>query len=154
MPLVQQPRQRTPGNHGPQDIRWQQRLHSFSKVLSQLNEAITLMRQRELSKLEKQGVIQGFEYSYELGWNTLKDFLVWQGIEGITGSRDTIREAFSKNLVTDGQGWMNMLQDRNRTSHTYNEETAEAILHNIRHQHHPLLKALETTLVARAQSAS
>ena len=133
------------------DIRWQQRLDNFRKVLAQLDEAMQLMQQRELSKLEKQGVIQGFEYSYELGWNTLKDFLVWQGIDGIVGSRDTIREAFSKGLISDGQGWMHMLTDRNRASHTYNEETAEAILHNIRQQHHPLLKVLEQILSARVE---
>jgi nucleotidyltransferase substrate binding protein (TIGR01987 family) len=133
------------------DVRWQQRLANFRKALLQLDDAVELMGQRELSKLEKQGVIQGFEYCYELGWNTLKDFLVWQGIEGIVGSRDTIREAFSKGLVSDGHAWMQMLTDRNRTSHTYNEETAEAILMNIRLQHHPLLKALEQTMSSREE---
>ena len=133
------------------DVRWQQRLHNFSKAMLQLDEAMELMRQRELSKLEKQGVIQGFEYCYELGWNTLKDFLVWQGIDSIVGSRDTIREAFSKGLITDGHAWMRMLTDRNRTSHTYNEETAEAILTNIREQHHPLLKTLEQTMRHRVE---
>lgn len=131
------------------DVRWQQRFHNFSKALKQLDEAMQLMQQRDLSKLEKQGVIQGFEYCYELGWNSLKDFLVWQGIDGIVGARDTIREAFSKGLVSDGHGWMQMLTDRNRTSHTYNEETAEAILSNIQKQHHPLLKTLEKTLSER-----
>lgn len=133
------------------DVRWQQRLANFRKALLQLDEAMTLMQQRELSKLEKQGVIQGFEYCYELGWNTLKDFLVWQGIDGIIGSRDTIREAFSKGLISDGHAWMQMLTDRNRTSHTYNEETAEAILTNIQLQHHPLLKALEQTMSSRVE---
>lgn len=132
------------------DVRWLQRLNNFSKALAQLDEAIELMQLRQLSRLEKQGVIQAFEYSYELAWNTLKDFLLWQGIEGIIGSRDTIREAFSKGLIEEGQGWMNMLADRNRTSHTYNEETAEAILANISQQHHALLKALENVLLARA----
>lgn len=135
-----------------QDIRWLQRLQNFRKALSQLDEAMALMSERSLSKLEKQGVIQAFEYSYELGWNTLKDYLVWQGITGLVGSRDTIREAFSKGLVTEGQGWMNMLIDRNRTSHTYNEETAEAILANIRQSHHPLLKDLEKALLQRADA--
>lgn len=135
------------------DVRWQQRLNNFNKVLTQLDEAMLLMQQRDLSKLEKQGVIQGFEYCYELGWNTLKDFLVWQGIDGIVGSRDTIREGFSKGLINDAHGWMHMLTDRNRTSHTYNEETAEAILANIQMQHHPLLKALEKTLAERAEPA-
>lgn len=133
------------------DIRWQQRLYNFRRALAQLDEAMALMAERPLSKLEKQGVIQGFEYCYELGWNTLKDFLVWQGIEGLVGSRDAIREGFSRGLVADGTGWMQMLADRNRTSHTYNEETAEAILRNIQQHHHPLLRALEQVLGAREE---
>lgn len=136
------------------DVRWLQRLSNFSKALAQLDEAMELMQLRQLSRLEKQGVIQAFEYSYELAWNTLRDFLLWQGIEGIIGSRDTIREAFSQGLIEEGQGWMNMLADRNRTSHTYNEETAEAILSNISQQHHILLKALERVLLARAERQS
>ncbi len=136
------------------DVRWLQRLSNFSKALAQLDDALQLMKCRQLSRLEKQGVIQAFEYSYELAWNTLKDFLLWQGIDGIIGSRDAIREAFSKGLIEEGQGWMNMLADRNRTSHTYNEETAEAILSNISQQHHTLLKALERVLLARAAQQS
>jgi nucleotidyltransferase substrate binding protein (TIGR01987 family) len=137
-----------------EDIRWLQRLQNFSKAQAQLDEAMALMQARSLSKLEKQGVIQAFEYTYELGWNSLKDYLIWQGITGIVGSRDAIREAFSKGLLADGQGWMDMLVDRNRTSHTYNEETAEAILQNIQQHHHPLLKALEQTLLERAAKES
>lgn len=133
------------------NVRWQQRLHNYSRPLLQLDEAMELMQQRELSKLENQGVIHGFKTCYELGWNTLKDFLVWQGIDGIVGSRDTIREAFSKGLISDGHAWMQMLTDRNRTSHTYNEETAEAILTNIRLQHHPLLQELQQTLLSRVE---
>jgi len=130
------------------DIRWIQRLQNFSKALAQLDEAVTLMRERTLSNLERQGVIQAFKYSYELGWNTLKDYLVWQGIESIVGSRDTIREAFSLGLVEDGEAWMAMLVDRNRTSHTYNEQTAQDILANIEQSHHAQLMALLATLTA------
>lgn len=133
-----------------EDIRWRQRHHNYRKALAQLDEAMALMQARELSKLEKQGVIQAFEFTYELGWNTLKDYLVWQGIEGIVGSRDTIREAFSVGLIADGQKWMDMLIDRNRTSHTYNEATAEAILQNIRQRHHALFTALDETLIELA----
>ncbi|TFH86670.1 nucleotidyltransferase [Billgrantia azerbaijanica] len=134
-----------------EDIRWLQRLQNFRRAMAQLDDAMALMQQRELSNLEKQGVIQGFEYSYELGWNTLKDYLIWQGIAGLVGSRDTIREGFSKGLIEDGKGWMQMLTDRNRTSHTYDEAAAEAILKSIRERHHPLLKALENTLTSIAE---
>ena len=101
------------------------------------------MRQRGLSELEKQGLIQAFEFTYELGWNTRKDYLVWQGIEGITGSRDTIRESFSKALITDGDEWMKMLLDRNRTSQTYNEKITVEILRNIDKQYIEQLMELE-----------
>ena len=128
------------------DIRWKQRFHNFQKALAQLLDAHRLGQQRPLSPLEKQGLIQAFEYTYELGWNTLKDYLSYQGIPDLIGSRDTTREAFSRNLVADGAGWMNMLIDRNRTSHTYNEATAEEIVQNIHAQHLPLLLALKVKL--------
>ncbi len=125
------------------DIRWRQRLSNYVKALTQLVDAVELMRERELSDLEKQGLIQAFEFTYELGWNTLKDYLIWQGIEGITGSRDTIREAFSYGLIPDGDTWMKMLIDRNRTSHTYNEKTATEILRNIDQRYIKQLVELE-----------
>lgn len=134
------------------DIRWEQRFSNFRRAMAQLDEAVALMEARPLSRLEQQGVIQGFEYSYELGWNTLRDFLVWQGITGIVGSRDTIREAFQAGLVEDGKGWMQMLSDRNRTSHAYDPAAAEAILDSIRHRHHPLLKSLQDVLAGKLEA--
>ena len=129
-----------------QDVRWKQRFNNYRKALSQLKNAIELKHQKALSDLENQGLIQSFEFTYELGWNTLKDYLVWQGIEGIVGSRDTIREAFSRGLIADGEVWMKMLVDRNRTSHTYNEKTANEILQNIDQMYIAKLIELEGTL--------
>ncbi len=114
-----------------QDIRWKQRFSNYKKALSQLESAVVLMRDRGLSDLEKQGLIQAFEVTYELAWNTLKDYLRWQGIGEITGSRDTIREAFARELIDDGEVWMKMLADRNRTTHTYNEATTRGIIENV-----------------------
>ena len=131
-------------------IRWQQRFSNFQKAFAQLDSAVQLMRERELSSLEKQGLIQAFEFSYELAWNCLRDYLVWQGIEGIVGSRDTIREAFSKGLVEDGDTWMKMLLDRNRTSHTYNEKIAEEILSSIEKSYLTALQSLSAKLRALA----
>lgn len=126
-----------------QDIRWKQRFDNFNKALEQLASGVELMRQRELSDLEKQGLIQAFEYTYELGWQVIKDYLVWQGVTDIIGSRDTIREGFNKQLIADGEVWMNMLQDRNRTSHTYNKDTAESIIRNIDKQYFDAFVALQ-----------
>lgn len=128
------------------DIRWQQRFQNYTKAFVQLDDAVMLASKRELSSLEKQGLIQAFEFTYELAWNTLKNYLEWQGISDLIGSRDTIREAFNQGLVSEGQIWMNMLVDRNRTSHTYNEKTAEAIIANICNDYHAQFNALIATL--------
>lgn len=130
-----------------QDIRWIQRLDNFSRALAQLDSAVALMNQRSLSDLEKQGVIQAFEFSYELAWNLLKDYLAWQGVENITGSRDAIKQSFNRGLVSDGHAWMAMLQDRNRTAHTYNEQTANEIIANVRSRYVQQLDALRDLFV-------
>ena len=111
-----------------EDIRWIQRLDNYQRALTHLQSAVELMAQRELSQLEKQGVIQAFEFCWELAWKLMKDYLQWQGIAGLSGARDAIREAFRQGLIDDGQVWMAMLQDRNRTSHTYNETTMLELL--------------------------
>lgn len=126
-----------------EDIRWEQRFSNYRKALKQLEKFIS---KGELSDLEEQGSIKAFEYTYELGWNTLKDYLEYQGVLNMAGSRDVIREAFKANLITDGEGWMNMLVSRNLTSHSYNEETAEEIANAITNSYFNLFKTLEQKL--------
>jgi len=109
------------------DIRWKQRLKSFKKALATLKNAVELAEARELSDLEKQGTIQGFEFTFELAWNVMKDYLEEQGITGIIGSKGAIREAFGNSLVDDGQIWMDMIKDRNLATHLYDEETAKQL---------------------------
>lgn len=109
------------------DIRWQQRFANFQKALRQLGKAVDLSRRRSLTELEQQGLIQGFEFVHELAWNVIKDFFEYQGNTSIMGSRDATREAFKRNLISDGEGWMDMIVSRNKSSHTYNEETATEI---------------------------
>lgn len=109
------------------DVRWKQRFQSFSKAYSQLAKAADLAKQRDLSELEQQGLIQAFEFTHELAWNTLKDFLQSRGTAEIYGSKDATREAFSKGLIENGDAWMAMIQSRNRSRHTYNEKTANEI---------------------------
>ena len=130
------------------DIRWQQRFANFKKALVQLTDADTLSGQRALSGLEKQGLVQAFEFTYELAWNTLKDYLAFQGVVGLIGSRDTTREAFANGLIGDGEGWMHMLSDRNRSAHTYNQVVAEEIVSQIHALYVPLLRDLEARLQA------
>jgi len=110
------------------DIRWKQRLENYKKALITLKSAVELAESRELTDLEKQGLIQGFEFTFEIAWNVMKDYLEEQGITGIIGSKGAIRQAFSNGLIEDGQTWMNMVADRNLASHSYDEETAKNVV--------------------------
>ena len=126
-----------------EDIRWKQRLGNYNLALHQLTLAVELSRQRPLSNLEKQGVIQGFEFVHELAWNVLKDYLAYEGIQGIVGSRGAVREAFKRGLIEDGETWMDMIEKRNLSSHTYNLEIAEALIVAIINTYHPAFLALQ-----------
>ncbi len=129
-----------------EDIRWIHRFNHFVKALSQLKEAVTLAQQRPLSKLEEQGLIQAFEYTHELAWNTLKDFLDGRGVLNLYGSKDVTRTAFKAELIKNGQAWMDMIQSRNLTSHTYDEATAAQIVSAIRNAYFAEFVALRTIL--------
>lgn len=122
------------------DIRWKQRFNSYSKAFRQLTKFID---KGNLSELEQQGLIKAFEYTYELAWNLLKDYLQYQGFNNLAGSRDVFREAFGANLITDGDGWMDMLKSRNLTSHSYNQETADEIMDAITNKYYGLFLLLE-----------
>lgn len=126
--------------------RWRLRLDNYRRALARLDEAVQLARQRPLSDLERQGLIKSFEFSFELAWNLLKDYLDYQGASFITGSRDAIREAFARGLIDAGEAWLGMLQDRNRTVHTYNEPVAAAIAERILEHYHPLFQRLSARM--------
>jgi nucleotidyltransferase substrate binding protein (TIGR01987 family) len=132
-----------------QDIRWQQRFDNFNRALKQLTAAVELSAQREFTQLEKQGVIQGFEFVHELAWNVLKDLLEFEGIQGIVGSRGTVREAFKRDLLADGELWLDMIDKRNLTSHTYNAELAQDMVNTIVHSYYPSFVALQLKLQQR-----
>jgi nucleotidyltransferase substrate binding protein (TIGR01987 family) len=137
------------------DIRWEQRFSNYRKALAQMQKFID---KGDLSDLEKQGLVKAFEYTYELAWNTIKDFLEFKGQTDIYGSRDATRKAFGLGIIEDGESWMDMLTSRNRTSHTYNEEVAEEICQAVFNVYFPLfmqLKAkLENLRSGSSQSAS
>ena len=115
-------------NHSP---RWQQRLSNYENAFKQLKAAVLLASERKLSDLEKQGLVQAFEVTHELAWNVMKDYFLDQRNPNITGSRDAVREAFNKQLILDGDHWMEMIKSRNQTSHTYNREVANDIAKKI-----------------------
>ncbi len=100
----------------------------------------------DLSELEKQGLIKAFEYTYELAWNTLKDFLEFQGQTDIYGSRDATRTAFQLGIIENGESWLDMLKSRSATSHTYNIEVAEEICQAVTADYFPLFIQLKEKL--------
>jgi nucleotidyltransferase substrate binding protein (TIGR01987 family) len=113
------------------DIRWIQRLSNYCRSLSQLEAAVALAKQRPLSALEQQGMVHSFENTHELSWNVLRDYLKDQGTQQLYGSKDTVRAAFAVGLIKDGETWMEMIRDRNHSSHTYNLEVATAIVSRV-----------------------
>jgi nucleotidyltransferase substrate binding protein (TIGR01987 family) len=112
------------------DLRWIKRFNNFDKVVKQLTKFI---EKGEFSELEQQGLIQSFEYNYELAWYTIKGFYENQGETGIHGSRDAIRMAFKRGLIVKNKTWMKMIKSRTLTSHIYNEKIADEITKDILH---------------------
>ncbi|MDH8702201.1 nucleotidyltransferase substrate binding protein (TIGR01987 family) [Dysgonomonadaceae bacterium PH5-43] len=121
-----------------EDIRWEQRFSSFRKALIKFNEAVEILKKDDdneisssVKEILKEGLIQRFEYTHELAWKTMKDYIAYQGNSDIKGSRDATREAFKIELINDGETWMDMISSRNKTSHTYNDTTATEIYDKI-----------------------
>ena len=130
------------------DIRWQQRFSNYCQALAQME---TFFEPPALNEREQQGLIKAFEYTFELAWNTLRDLLRSQGDATVLGSRDTLREAYRLELISDGEAWMLMIQDRNLTSHTYNRSTADAIAANISGRYLACFQQLKARLERRIQ---
>jgi nucleotidyltransferase substrate binding protein (TIGR01987 family) len=119
-----------------EDIRWKQRFNNYKKALSHLDAAVSTANTRTLSDLEQQGLVKAFEFTFELAWNVMKDFLTMHGITGIIGSKDAVRYTFKEKLITNGEIWMRMINDRNHSSHIYDESTKESLVKNIIEEYH------------------
>jgi nucleotidyltransferase substrate binding protein (TIGR01987 family) len=126
------------------DIRWIQRFSNYKKALSKLTEAVEYIGRNDsensssiLDEILKEGLIQRFEYTHELAWNVMKDYAEYQGNFDIKGSRDATREAYKMKLISKGDVWMDMISNRNKSSHTYDEETAKEIYSKIIADYYP-----------------
>lgn len=120
-----------------QDIRWKQRFSNYEKAFKQLSEAINSYDENSLDII-KEGTIQRFEFTHELAWNVMKDFLTEDGIQDLFGSKSTTREAFNKNLIENGDQWMEMIKSRNLSVHTYHENILEEEYHKVKDIYFPL----------------
>ncbi|AEJ20791.1 nucleotidyltransferase substrate binding protein [Gracilinema caldarium] len=125
-----------------QDIRWKQRFSNYTKALSQLREFI---EKEDLSKLEQQGLIQCFEYTFELAWKTMKDYLELEGFI-VNSPRSAIQTAFQSGLISDGHLWIDALEKRNLMAHTYDEARAQEANDLIRNYYYHMLVDLHSTL--------
>lgn len=124
-----------------QDIRWEQRFQSFSEALKQLKAAVTEVSNP--SNLEKEGTIQRFEFTHELAWRVMKDYLEFEGFTNLTGSRSPIRQAFNSGLISNGQVWMDMIESRNRTVHAYQQDILEREYEAITKKYFPQIEAFQ-----------
>jgi nucleotidyltransferase substrate binding protein (TIGR01987 family) len=114
--------------------------------LIQFNEAIELMQSRPLSNLEKQGLIQAFEFTHELAWKTLQDYFRYQGAADLYGSRDVFRKALEVGLISEGEKWFESIQSRNLTSHVYDEHVVQDLIEEISGVYARLLNELNHAL--------
>ena len=129
------------------EIRWQQRFHNFQRAFLLLREAME-MDPQTLSQLEKEGIIQRFEYTFELAWKTLKDKMEFDGIVlDQISPRAVVREAFTAKYIDDAGTWLKMIGDRNLMSHTYDFAKFEAVIETIRVAYLPLLDEWYTSLI-------
>lgn len=125
------------------DIRWKQRFQNLDKSLHFLRQAIEI---KNPDIIQKAGLIQFFEISFELSWNIMKEYMEEQGFHELRSPRDTIKKAFEIGLITDGHTWLQALQNRNLTSHTYDEEAAEKAVHEIETTYYPLILKIHNKL--------
>ena len=134
------------------DIRWIQRLENFHCASAFLQRGIGLSQTRALSELEQLGLIHSFKFTHELSWLLIRDFLVDQGVAGISGSRDAVREAVVRQLLPQGDEsvWMAMIRSRNLTSHTYNPAVAREIAGLIVDRYGPVFQQLADLMQRRA----
>ena len=112
-------------------------LERYQQALQRLDEGL----KNVVDELDKDGVIQRFEFTFELLWKTLKIYLEDQGRE-CTTPKDCLKQAFRYNLITDEQLFLDMLEDRNKTSHIYNRAKAEEIFQNIKGKYYPAMNQL------------
>ena len=129
------------------DIRWIQRYTNFHKACGRLLEVTEADRFiDDLSELELEGLVQRFEYTFELSWKVLQDLLQYKGYDFMLGPNGTMKMAFEDGLISDHDGWRKMVKSRNTLSHVYDEEEVLPIIKLIYSDYAPLLKQLDEDL--------
>ena len=138
-----------------QDIRWLQRFSNYCKALAKLGQAVDIVSWRleladEIDELLQEGLIQRFEYTRELVWKVMKDYAEYQGYTDIRGSRDAIRKALQ--MLIEDKRWMETIEDRNLTSHNYDDDVASEIYENIVLVYYPLFCRIEERMLCISEN--
>jgi len=125
-----------------QDVRWKQRFENYERAFNLLRSALETRSLEQFSDLELEGLIQRFEFSFELAWKTMKDYLEDSGLEIVPVTpKSVIKEAYAAKVIDDGQGWIDMMLERNLLSHSYDDNRFRNAFVNIKSTWLPLLKA-------------
>ena len=118
------------------------KLENFHRALLRLQEGLAGYDEAQDKQLARDGIIQRFEFTCELAWKTVREWLLDQGHVELNSPKSVMRQAFADGLVSDNDSWISLLNDRNRTSHIYDENTAEQIFQRIRQQYASLFEEL------------
>lgn len=130
------------------DVRWKQRFQNYEKAYLRLKEGALMLSHDPANILMQAGLIQMFEFTFELAWKVMKDFLESEGFQ-VASPKGTIRQAFQGGYITNADDWMQALQDRNMTVHTYDDETAQTVISEICGRYLPMLSQFYDDFKAR-----
>lgn len=128
------------------DVRWKQRFQNFDKAFKRLADAILIIRNDPDNVLLQAGLIQTYEFTFELAWKTLNDYLEMEGFT-VPSPRATLRQAFQCGYIQQGDVWLKALNDCNLTAHTYDDEVAKEVIADIQQTYYFLLKDLHQWLM-------
>ena len=124
------------------EIRWQQRFQNFENAFNTLTRIINRYESTPDDEVVKMALVQAFEFSYELAWNCMKDFLENEGFTEVKNSKQAIRTAFQAELILDAEGWMTAIQKRNLASHSYNDIILMETVEYIKDEFYPIVSKL------------
>ena len=134
------------------DIRWKQRFDNLQRAYQRLRWALESHQQDPDNDLIRMAVIKAYEFTFELSWKTLKDFLAYNGIDAKL-PREVLKQAFATGLVIDGQLWIDMLEERNLMAHTYDDARARKAVDQIQERYLGGLQQLHDMLTTKLQEA-
>ena len=122
--------------------KWLERLSIFKNAITRMAEVIDIYKQRSLNPFERDSLIKRFEFSYEMAWKLMMSYEKENGVSELLGSKDVVRHAFNMSLIDNGEAWLEMIDDRNKTSHLYDEEMAADVIDEIINTYYPLFLEL------------